>query len=99
MKIKWWRYVEYDPNFHSRTNRLIIPFDQIPAGTSSHARICLTGKGLKRVNGRGIGDHYVSIKILTPKRLTSEQKKLAKVKIQNNAKLNIKNGTISIRSL
>lgn len=47
---------------------------QIEAGTSSHHRICLKSKGLKRVNSYGSGDHYVNIKIEIPKKLTAEQK-------------------------
>ncbi|CAM1329660.1 DNAJA3 (predicted), partial [Pycnogonum litorale] len=31
----------------------------VPAGTPSHARIRLRGKGLKRINSYGHGDHYV----------------------------------------
>lgn len=47
---------------------------QIESGTSSHHKICLKNKGLKRVNSYGTGDHYVHIKIDVPKTLTSEQK-------------------------
>ncbi|XP_067121060.1 protein tumorous imaginal discs, mitochondrial-like [Centruroides vittatus] len=39
---------------------------QIPAGTSSHTRIFLKGKGMKRVNSPGYGDHYVHIKVKVP---------------------------------
>ncbi|CAD7078177.1 unnamed protein product [Hermetia illucens] len=49
---------------------------QIPAGTSSHTQICLSGKGLKRVNSYGQGDHYVHIKIAVPKKLSQKQKAL-----------------------
>ncbi|TMW41875.1 hypothetical protein DOY81_013046 [Sarcophaga bullata] len=48
----------------------------IEPGTSSHHRIFLKGKGLKRVNAHGHGDHYVNIKIEIPKKLTKEQKEL-----------------------
>lgn len=47
---------------------------QIEPGTSSHHRICLKGKGLKRVNSYGSGDHYINIKIDIPKKLSAEQK-------------------------
>ncbi|KAL5288379.1 DNAJA3 family protein [Megaselia abdita] len=47
---------------------------QIEPGTSSHHRICLKNKGLKRVNSYGTGDHYVNIKIDIPKKLTAQQK-------------------------
>lgn len=48
----------------------------IPAGTSSHHKVFLRGKGLKRVNAHGHGDHYINIKIEIPKNLTPEQKAL-----------------------
>ena len=48
----------------------------IEPGTSSHQKIFLKGKGLKRVNAHGHGDHYVNIKIEIPKKLTKEQKEL-----------------------
>ncbi|XP_065366908.1 protein tumorous imaginal discs, mitochondrial isoform X2 [Calliphora vicina] len=48
----------------------------IEPGTSSHHKIFLRGKGLKRVNAHGHGDHYVNIKIEIPKKLTKEQKEL-----------------------
>ncbi|CAH1161740.1 unnamed protein product [Phyllotreta striolata] len=50
---------------------------QIIPGTSSHTRIRLSGKGLKRVNGYGHGDHYVLFKIIVPKHLNQKQKALA----------------------
>lgn len=49
---------------------------QITPGTSSHTRIRLSGKGLKKVNTLGYGDHYVHIKIAIPKRLNANQKAL-----------------------
>ncbi|XP_071480431.1 dnaJ homolog subfamily A member 3, mitochondrial-like [Diadema antillarum] len=48
----------------------------IPAGTQSHARIRLPGKGISRVNGYGYGDHYVHVKIKIPTSLSSKQKAL-----------------------
>lgn len=45
-------------------------------GTSSHTKICLNGKGLKRVNALGQGNHYVDLKIKIPKTLSEEQKAL-----------------------
>ncbi|KAM7345739.1 protein tumorous imaginal discs, mitochondrial isoform 2-T2 [Cochliomyia hominivorax] len=48
----------------------------IEPGTSSHHKIFLKGKGLKRVNAHGHGDHYVNIKIEIPKSLNKEQKEL-----------------------
>ncbi|XP_058460049.1 protein tumorous imaginal discs, mitochondrial-like isoform X1 [Malaya genurostris] len=49
---------------------------QITPGTSSHTRIHLKGKGLKRVNSYGTGDHYVHIKIQIPTKLSNKQKAL-----------------------
>ncbi|KAG1699371.1 Protein tumorous imaginal discs, mitochondrial [Nymphon striatum] len=48
----------------------------IPAGTSSHNRIRLRGKGLKRVQSHGHGDHYIHVKIDIPRSLTENQKAL-----------------------
>lgn len=52
---------------------------QIMPGTSSHTKICLNGKGLKRVNSYGNGNHYVNLKIIVPTRLTKEQTALLQV--------------------
>lgn len=49
---------------------------QVTPGTSSHTRICLRGKGLKRVNSYGTGDHYVHLKIQIPTKLSNKQKAL-----------------------
>jgi DnaJ family protein A protein 3 len=49
---------------------------QVMPGTSSHTRIRLTGKGMKKVNGYGHGDHYVVLKIQVPKHLSAKQKAL-----------------------
>uniref|UniRef100_A0AAG5D8Z6 DnaJ homolog l(2)tid, mitochondrial n=1 Tax=Anopheles atroparvus TaxID=41427 RepID=A0AAG5D8Z6_ANOAO len=49
---------------------------QIVPGTSSHTRISLTGKGLRRVNSYGSGNHYVHLKIQIPTKLTPKQKAL-----------------------
>lgn len=46
-------------------------------GTASHTRIRLSGKGMKKVNGYGHGDHYVVFKITVPKQLSPKQKALA----------------------
>lgn len=52
---------------------------QIPPGTSSHSRIRLDGKGLKKINSRSTGDHYVVVKIKAPASLNSKQKAAIKV--------------------
>eukprot|EP00088_Acartia_fossae_P017313 TRINITY_DN1980_c0_g1_i2.p1 TRINITY_DN1980_c0_g1~~TRINITY_DN1980_c0_g1_i2.p1 ORF type:complete len:473 (-),score=98.96 TRINITY_DN1980_c0_g1_i2:900-2318(-) len=59
---------------------------QIPAGTSSHTKMKMTGKGLKRVSGYGYGDHYINIKIKPPKNLDEKQKALlqAYAEIESN---------------
>lgn len=40
---------------------------QIPAGVQSHHRIRLAGRGITRLDGNGLGDHYVHLKIRVPK--------------------------------
>lgn len=54
---------------------------QIMPGTSSHYTITLTGKGMKRVNSVGSGDHYIHLKISIPKKLTEKQKALLQVRL------------------
>lgn len=49
---------------------------QVMPGTSSHTRICLSNKGLRRVNSYGQGHHYVNFKIQIPKKLTEKQRAL-----------------------
>ncbi|XP_064607714.1 protein tumorous imaginal discs, mitochondrial-like isoform X3 [Liolophura sinensis] len=64
----------------------------IPAGTQSHDRLRLAGKGISRVNSYGYGDHYVHIKIRIPMKLTPQQKAL----ILSYAELETDvNGTVS----
>ncbi|CAK9828145.1 Protein tumorous imaginal discs, mitochondrial [Anthophora retusa] len=46
---------------------------QIRPGTSSHTKIRLNNKGMKKVNGTGYGDHYVQIKIVVPTKLNDKQ--------------------------
>ena len=48
----------------------------IRPGTSSHTLVRLNGKGLKKVNTIGYGDHYVQVKIKTPTYLNQKQKAL-----------------------
>lgn len=49
---------------------------KIPAGTQSHTKFRLRGKGIKNVHGAGTGDQHVIIKIVTPTKLTEKQKQL-----------------------
>lgn len=48
----------------------------IPEGTQSGTVLRIRGKGIPQLHGEGRGDEYVKIKVLTPKNLTSKQKKL-----------------------
>lgn len=49
---------------------------RIPQGTQPNTVIRLSGKGIIRLRGGGKGDHYVRIKIVVPKGLTSKQKEI-----------------------
>ncbi|XP_020799080.1 protein tumorous imaginal discs, mitochondrial isoform X3 [Drosophila serrata] len=49
----------------------------VEPGTSSHHKIMLRGKGLKRVNAHGHGDHYVHIKIAVPDSRKLDEKRRA----------------------
>ena len=59
----------------------------IPSGTKSGEKHRLRGKGIQNVNGFGKGDMYVIINVVTPTKLTKEQKKLfeslAKTDLEN----------------
>lgn len=48
----------------------------IPAGVQSGAKFRMKGKGVKSLRGYGKGDQYVTIKVVTPKSLTTEQRDL-----------------------
>lgn len=49
---------------------------RIPAGTQPETVFRLRSKGVKHVQSSGSGDHYVRIKVVVPKHLTSHQKKI-----------------------
>lgn len=49
---------------------------RVPAGTQPGTVIRLRGKGVQHIRSTQKGDHYVKIKIVIPKNLTSVQKKL-----------------------
>ncbi|KAF5284882.1 hypothetical protein FQA39_LY16932 [Lamprigera yunnana] len=51
---------------------------QVMPSTSSHTRIRLSNKGMKKSNGYGHGDHYVTLKIVIPKDLDQKQRALVK---------------------
>ena len=46
---------------------------QIPPSTTSHTRMRMSGKGIKKVSGFGHGDHYIDIKVKAPKKLSDKQ--------------------------
>ncbi|TGA99573.1 molecular chaperone DnaJ [Sporolactobacillus shoreae] len=49
---------------------------RIPAGTQTGTNFRLKGKGIKNVRGYGQGDEHVTIRVVTPKHLTEEEKAL-----------------------
>jgi molecular chaperone DnaJ len=51
---------------------------KIPDGTQTGTVFRLKGRGVVSVNGRGQGDQLVAITVVTPKKLSKEQKDLLK---------------------
>lgn len=51
---------------------------KVPAGTQSGKVFRLKGKGVPAVNGGGRGDHLVTIRVVTPTKLTKKEKELFK---------------------
>ena len=51
------------------------PF-KVPEGTESGQAFRLRGRGMPDVAGRGRGDLFVTVKVITPKKLSRDQKKL-----------------------
>ncbi|RDW19240.1 molecular chaperone DnaJ [Oceanobacillus arenosus] len=49
---------------------------KVPAGTQTGKTFRLRGKGAPNVRGRGQGDQYVKVRIMTPTNLTDKQKSL-----------------------
>lgn len=49
---------------------------RIPAGTQSGAQFRLKDKGVKNVQGYGTGNQYVTVKVMTPEKLTEKQRQL-----------------------
>lgn len=49
---------------------------KIPSGIQSGTIIKLDNQGIKKLEGRGSGDHLVTINVVTPKHLSSKDKKL-----------------------
>jgi molecular chaperone DnaJ len=48
----------------------------VPEGTATGTTFRLRGKGMPDVSGRGKGDLLITLKVVTPKKLTKDQKKL-----------------------
>jgi molecular chaperone DnaJ len=48
----------------------------VPEGTESGTTFRLRGRGMPDVSSRGHGDLLITVKVITPKKLTKEQKKL-----------------------
>ncbi len=48
----------------------------VPEGTQTGTTFRLRGKGMPDVSGRGHGDLLINVKVVTPRKLTKEQKKL-----------------------
>ena len=49
---------------------------KVPEGTQTGTTLRLRGKGMPDVNGRGRGDLFATVQVLTPKKLTKEQRHL-----------------------
>jgi len=49
---------------------------EIPAGTESGKVLRISGKGIPHFGGHGRGNLYVELRVVTPKKLSKEQKKL-----------------------
>ena len=49
---------------------------KVPDGTQTGTTLRLRGKGMPDVNGRGRGDLFATVQVLTPKKLTKEQRQL-----------------------
>lgn len=47
---------------------------KIPEGTQSGTVFRLKDKGVPKLNGKGVGDHFVKINVIIPKNLTKKQK-------------------------
>lgn len=49
---------------------------KIPAGTQSESMIRLRGLGVPDLNGYGKGDQYIKVKVVIPKKLSKNQRRL-----------------------
>lgn len=50
----------------------------IPEGTQTGEIFRIKGKGIKRLDGRGRGDQLIKVRVVVPKHMTGQQKKLLK---------------------
>ncbi|ANQ50097.1 molecular chaperone DnaJ [Flammeovirga sp. MY04] len=57
------------------TGSVKVPID---AGTQSGKVLRLRGKGIRDINGYGVGDQLIHVSVFTPVKLTSEEKELLK---------------------
>jgi molecular chaperone DnaJ len=57
---------------------------KIPAGTQSEAVFKLKGRGAPVLQGSGRGDHFVAVKVITPKKLSKKEKDLFKKLAEEN---------------
>jgi len=57
----------------------------IPAGTSSHARVRLAGRGIQKPSGYGYGDHYIHVRVEAPKALDAKQLAMLKAYAETEA--------------
>lgn len=48
----------------------------VPAGTQTGSTFRLRGKGFPHVNSKAVGDQYVTVNLVTPDKLSDEQRKL-----------------------
>ncbi|EZH67830.1 molecular chaperone DnaJ [Bacillaceae bacterium JMAK1] len=51
---------------------------KVPAGTQSGRQFRLRGKGARNVHGRGTGDQIITVRVITPSKLTDKQRTLLK---------------------
>lgn len=57
---------------------------KIPAGTQSGKVFRLKGRGVPRLQGSGRGDHLVTVRVVTPTKLTKKEKELFKKLAEEN---------------
>lgn len=62
---------------------------KIPEGTQTGTKFRIKGKGIQHLNSSAMGDQYVIVKLITPTKLTKEQRslfeKLSKTNLKNDS--------------